>query len=92
MQTKRNGQQVRTRFYRSFCRPVKVRVEAELPHSADRATPYSPAGIPILQSPRFSQPERPRLRVIRLEPRPMPDWRIVGDHDPELLRELEGDC
>jgi hypothetical protein len=92
MQTKRNWQQIRTRFPRSFCRPVKVRVDAEPPHSADRATPCFPAGFSLQLNPRPPQPEQPRLRVFRPEPKQSPDWRIVGDHDPGLSCEQEGDC
>jgi hypothetical protein len=38
------------------------------------------------------RPERPQLRIIRLEPPTQPDWRIVGEHDPALAAELEVAC
>ena len=89
MQTLLNRRQVRLVFHRSLCRPVKIRVEAESPRSADRIASLLPAGSLLSTTWRVLPSRRPRLRVIRTEPPPEPDWRIVGDHRPEPATECE---
>ena len=76
-------------YQRSFRRPVKIRVETEPPRSADWIAPLLPAGVPLLIPRHPSPPRRPLLRVIRSEPAPPPDWRIVGDHELALQEESE---
>jgi hypothetical protein len=86
MRTQSGCRRIRLVFHRSFRRPVKIRVEAELPHSADRIAPDLPVGVLFLANRRPGPPPRPQFQVIRLE-LPPPDWRIVGDYDLKL----EGD-
>ena len=90
MRTRRGCRQIKLVFHRSFRRPVKIRVETEPPRSADRIAPLSPAGTLLLTTRRLAPPARPRLRLIRLEPAPQPDWRIVGDHELMLLEAERG--
>jgi hypothetical protein len=90
MRTRRSCRQIRPVFRRSFRRPVVIRVETEPPRSADRIEPLLPAGTLLLSLPRPTAPRRPQVRVIRLEAPSQPDWRIVGDHDPEVAGEWEG--
>ena len=88
MRTQSGFKRIRLVFHRSFRRPVKIRVETELPHSADRIAPHLPAGVLFLAIRRLGPPPRSQLQVIRLE-LPPPDWRIVGDHDMKLKEESE---
>ena len=83
MRARRGCKKIKLVFHRSFRRPVKIRVETEPPHSADRTAPYIPAGVLFLATRQPGSSPRPQLRAIRLE-LPSPDWRIVGDHDVKL--------
>ena len=65
-----------------------IRVEVEPPRSADWIASPLPAGILLPTTRRQAPLPRPRLRLIRREPAPQPDWRIVGDH--ELMLQEEG--
>jgi hypothetical protein len=79
MRTQRRRTQIKLDYQRSFRRPVKIRIEAESPRSADRITSLFPAGVLLLANPRPARPQRPQLRVVQVAPEP--DWRIVGDQD-----------
>ena len=83
MRTHCGYRNIRPVFHHSFRRPVKIRVETEPPHSADRIAPHLPAGVLFLATRRLGTSPQAQLRVVRLE-LPPPDWRIVGDHDVKL--------
>jgi hypothetical protein len=89
MRTQRGRRQIELAFHPSFRRPVKIRVETEPLRPVDRTIPLLPAGVPLFITRRVPPPPRPRFRIIRLQLRPQPDWRIVGDQDPELEQESE---
>jgi hypothetical protein len=92
MRTRRSCRQIKLAYQRSFRRPVKIRVETEPPRSADRITPLLPAGTFLRATERPAPFGRPALRIIRIEPVPEPDWRIVGDHELMLREGNEGAC
>ena len=92
MRTRRGCRQIKLVFQRSFRRPVKIRVEAEPPRSADRIVSLLPAGTFLMATEPPAPVGRPALRIIRIEPVPEPDWRIVGDHELVLQEENEGAC
>ena len=92
MRMRSSCRQVKTIFHRSFRRPVKIRVEAEPPSSVDRVELPPPAGFLLRSVTRPPVSLRSPLRVIRLDPAPAPDWRIVGDHDVGLWPESEVGC
>ena len=79
MKANRRRTQIKLDYTRSFRRPVKIRIEAESPRSADRITSLFPAGVLLLANPRPPRPERAPLRIVQVMPEP--DWRIVGDQD-----------
>jgi hypothetical protein len=89
MQSRRNGDQIEIVFHRSFRRLVKILPRAKAPLSADREHLHFPVGT-SLPAP-FRKPTRrvKKPRVMRLDSMVQPDWRIVGDHDPELTRTEE---
>jgi hypothetical protein len=78
MSTPRDCQQITLVFRRSFCRPVKIRVEAELPRSADRIASFFPAGTLLLTAPRRLPPDRRGIRIIHIESSPQPEWQACG--------------
>lgn len=84
MKLLRSGRQLEIVFHRSFRRPVKILATTESPHSVDQIPHHFPAGVYNLTSTvkhrRWNAP-----RIIRLVPLPPMDWRILGDHDPELV-------
>jgi hypothetical protein len=90
MKTERGCRRIRLAFHPGFCRPVKIRVEAEPLHSADRIVPLVPAGSLVrnLRPPSTLPVRWSRLRHPQSEPQS--DWRIVGDHDLLLQEESEG--
>ena len=92
MRTQRGYRKIRLVFHHSFRRPVKIRVETELPLSADRIVPLLPVGALLSTTRRPVFLSRPRPRLIRLEPAPQPDWRIVGDHELMPQVECEATC
>jgi len=79
-------------FHRSFRRPVKIRVETEPPRSVDWIESPLPAGILLPATRRQAPLPQPWPRLIRLEPAPPPDWRIVGDHELMPQEECEAAC
>ena len=92
MRTQRGYRKIRLVFHHSFRRPVKIRVEAEPPLSADRIVPLLPVGALLSTTRRPAPLFRPQPRLVRLEPAPQPDWRIVGDHELMLQEECEATC
>lgn len=89
MRTRRGYRKIRLVFPHSFRRPVKIRVETEPPLSADRVVPLLPAGTLLPTPRRLALVPRRWAPLIRLEPAPQPDWRIVGDHDLMFREESE---
>jgi hypothetical protein len=89
MQTRRSRRKIELVYHRSFRRPVKIRVEAESPRSADRITSLSPAGTLLLINQRPQRPVRPQLRIVRAAP-PEPDWRTVCEQDGGAATATEG--
>lgn len=88
MQKQSRGKSIEIVFHRSVRRTVSIRASAETPCSNVRIIPRIPGDSVSLNRPvaalRQNEP-----RIIRLEQLAQPDWRIVGDHDPELLRNRE---
>jgi len=81
MNLERNGRHIRLAYYRSFRRPVKIRVEPKPLRLADRIAPPLPAGVPFCIARPPLAPVPPRIRVIRLEGMLQPDWRVMGEQD-----------
>ncbi len=92
MRTERGCRRVELTFHRSFRRPVKIRIEPEPLRSADRIASPFPAGPLFLTPPLPSAPRECLIRLIRLELAPQPDWRIMGDSDPEFADQNEASC
>jgi len=84
MQNQSRGKPIEILFHRSVRRTVSIRTSAEAPCSNVLVIPQRPCDTASLKRGtvrlRHSEP-----RIIRLDPPAQPDWRIVGDNDPELV-------
>ena len=89
MKLLRSGRQIEIVFHRSFRRPVKILANTESPHSVDLIAHHFPAGVSNPATRRVRPRRWNEPRIIRLAPLPPMDWRILGDHDPELVMNRE---
>jgi len=89
MKQLRSGRPIEIVFHRSFRRPVKILANAESPHSAVQIPHHFPAGVSNPATRRARPRRRKAPGIIRLESLPQMDWRILGDHDPELFMSRE---
>jgi hypothetical protein len=89
MQRQQTARQIEIAYHRSFRRAVKILANAVPSRSADQVPHLFPADSPCLKPRRTLRGRRNQARIIRIEALPHMDWRILGDHDPELVANRE---